>query len=481
MTAKLKEVTLSAQSIERFRSLVAGPRVEVLHQRAAQLRSRLQDHTLWNINSTAVGGGVAEMLRPLLGYARGLYIDARWLVIQGNPDFFRLTKRLHHALHGAAGDGMALGDAARQLYEATLAPNAAALAQRVQPGDVVILHDPQTAGLATALLERNVHVVWRCHIGQDVLNDEVQAGWAFLAPYLEQVPRFVFSRPAYVPAQLDHGRSRIIQPCIDAFAAKNQPLDEATTQAILVETGLLEGPPPADATPRFEREDGRVGTVERAADIIRLGRAPRATEPLVVQVSRWDSLKDPVGVLRGFAQMLSVDPSNPAHLLLAGPNVTAVADDPEGAQVFRQVERAWRDLPHEIRRRVHLASLPVTDVEENHAIVNAIQRHAAVVVQKSLCEGFGLTVTEAMWKARPILASAVGGIKDQIRHEKEGLLLDDPRDPDAFAAALAELLGDPAFASALGLAARERVRDEFLGIRSLLQFGDLLLELLPEE
>ena len=420
MTVQLEEVTLSSQSVERFRAIVSRDRMRLVNERAAQLRQRLRDHTLWNINSTAVGGGVAEMLRPLLGYARGLYVDARWLVIQGTPEFFKLTKRLHHALHGSSGDGVELDGPARELYEQTLAPNAEALRQLVRPGDAVILHDPQTAGLAPALLEAGARVIWRCHIGQDIFDENVRSGWRFLLPYLKDVPLFVFSRPAYVPNSLDHGRSRIIQPCIDAFAAKNQALDEDTVRAILVQTGLVEGPAPGDAVPRFVREDGSTGIVERAADIIRLGRPPGFNDPLVVQVSRWDPLKDPVGVLRGFHHMLESHPDTAAHLLLAGPNVTAVADDPEGAQVFREVERAWRDLPHAMRHRVHLASLPVTDVEENHAIVNAIQRHAAVIVQKSLCEGFGLTVTEAMWKARPVLASAVGGIQDQIRHEQEG-------------------------------------------------------------
>jgi trehalose synthase len=481
MTVQLEEVTLSPQSVERFRAIVSRDHMQLVNQRAVQLRQRLHDRTLWNINSTAVGGGVAEMLRPLLGYAQGLYINARWLVIQGNPEFFKLTKGLHHALHGSSGAGVELDSAARELYEQTLAANAAALTGLLRPGDAVILHDPQTAGLAPALLELGARVIWRCHIGQDVFDDNVRSGWRFLLPYLKDVPRFVFSRPTYVPNSLDHGRSRIIQPCIDAFAAKNQALDEDSVRAILVQTGLVEGPVPVDAVPRFVREDGSTGVVERGADIIRLGRPPPFNDPLVVQVSRWDPLKDPVGVLQGFDRMLARRPDSAAHLLLAGPNVTAVADDPEGAQVFRQVERAWRELPHERRRRVHLASLPVTDVEENHAIVNAIQRHAAVVVQKSLCEGFGLTVTEAMWKARPVLASAVGGIQDQIQHEKEGLLLQDPTDLDEFAVSLIRLLEDSPLANALGTAARERVREEFLGVRSLLQFGDLLLELLPAQ
>jgi trehalose synthase len=163
--------------------------------------------------------------------------------------------------------------------------------------------------------------------------------------------------------------------------------------------------------------------------------------------------------------------------VLAGPNVRAVADDPEGAEVFEEVVAAWRRLAHGDRRRVHLASLPTTDVEENAAIVNALQRHASVVVQKSLEEGFGLTVSEAMWKGKPVVATRVGGIQEQIEDGVHGLLLDDPEDCDAFVVALHEVLAKPALASALGRRARERVRDEFLSLRSLLEFAELIRKL----
>jgi trehalose synthase len=160
--------------------------------------------------------------------------------------------------------------------------------------------------------------------------------------------------------------------------------------------------------------------------------------------------------------------------VLAGPDVKGVTDDPEGAVVFEQVEQAWRALPEAVRDRVHLVSLPTVDVEENAAIVNALQRHATIVVQKSLQEGFGLTVTEAMWKARPVVASCVGGIRDQIERGTNGILLDDPSDLEAFADVLGDLLDDPARMAALGEAAREHVRDHFLGIDHLLKYAELL-------
>jgi trehalose synthase len=469
----VREVSISARPIERFESILGRDSLREILAVAEAARERLAGRVVWNVNSTDVGGGVAEMLRPLLGYARGVGIDTRWVVIEGNPDFFHITKRVHHALHGSEGDGSKLGVAARRIYEATLRDNAVELGALVRPGDIVLLHDPQTAGLAEHLMRDGAHVVWRCHIGRDRPNDEVDRGWDFLYPYTRDVPAFVFSRDAYIPEYCDHGKSTIIQPSIDAFSPKNQDLDEAAVHTILVHVGLVEGPAPEPADHGFRREDGSPGRVTRRADIVRLGRAPRWHTPLVVQISRWDPLKDMIGVMRGFASLLDGRAPAEAQLILAGPNVKAVADDPEGASVFGEVVAAWRELPHSIRDHIHLASLPTTDVEENAAIVNALQRHAAVVVQKSLHEGFGLTVTEAMWKARPVVASAVGGIQDQIEDGVSGILLKDPTNLAGFAQALRGLLEDPESAARLGAAVQQRVRERFLGLRHLVQYAQL--------
>ena len=193
---------------------------------------------------------------------------------------------------------------------------------------------------------------------------------------------------------------------------------------------------------------------------------------LILQVSRWDRLKDMAGVLTGFVTMAADGPDD-AHLMLAGPDVSGVTDDPEGADVLAECRARWRTVPESIRGRVHLASIPMDDVDENAIIINALQRHAYLVVQKSLVEGFGLTVTEAMWKARPMIASRVGGIQDQIVHERDGLLLDDPYDLDALAAAMTRLLDDRELADRLGAAGRARVHDQFLGDRHLAQYVDL--------
>ena len=470
----LQRVQVGAQRLDRFTPVLGQDRVDQAVALADALRARLGGRAIWNINSTAVGGGVAEMLPPLLSYSRGHGIDTRWSVIDGPPEFFVLTKRIHHALHGSAGDGAPLDDAARALYERVQRDNAMELCAELRPRDVVILHDPQTAGMAPALIEHGALVIWRCHIGHDASNPHVEQAWSFLRPYLADVPALVFSRREYAPADFADERLHVIRPSIDAFAPKNQELTETAVHSILVQTGLIEGPMPRQPELGFSREDGTPGRVVRGADIVRLGRAPSADAPLVVQVSRWDPLKDMRGVMDGFARCVDGHSPGGAHLVLAGPNVTAVADDPEGPAVFDAVLHAWFRLPRTVREHVHIAMLPTEDVDENALIVNALQRHATVVVQKSLHEGFGLTVTEAMWKGRPVIASRVGGIQDQIQHRKSGLLLDDPTDLDTFAELLTEVLTDPRLAATLGAAAKQRVRQDFLGVRHLLQYAAVI-------
>ncbi|MRG93710.1 glycosyltransferase [Polyangium spumosum] len=470
----VQEVPSEIRSLTRFVPLLGEAAVEDARNLARRLQERLAGAVVWNVNSTAVGGGVAEMLHSLLGYARGAGLDVRWLTIGGPPEFFHLTKRLHHALHGGRGDGSPLGEAEHHVYASNLCKNAVELRGLVRRGDVVLLHDPQTAGLAPSLLAAGARVLWRCHIGADDVNADVELGWRFLERYLDGVPILIFSRERYVPDRYRDGRVVIIQPSIDAFSAKNVELDEDTVRSILVHVGLVEGPPPPSPRESFLRSDNTPGRVERFADVIRLGRASAWETPLVVQVSRWDPLKDMAGVLRGFSLMVQNHALPEADLVLAGPNVRAVADDPEGPAVFEDVYRAFREQPAAIRARIHLAMLPTADVEENAVIVNALQRHAAVVVQKSLHEGFGLTVTEAMWKGRPVVASAVGGIQDQIEDGVSGVLLPDPGDDEAFADALHRILADPALADHLGAAARARVRDRFLGVRHLVQYGEII-------
>jgi trehalose synthase len=245
-------------------------------------------------------------------------------------------------------------------------------------------------------------------------------------------------------------------------------------EAVLRYVGLVggDGPPPRTG---FTRGDGSPGRIDRHADVLQTGPAPPPDAPLVVQVSRWDRMKDMAGVMTAFVK--HVDGSIGAHLLLAGPVVTGVADDPEGADVLDECVQVWRQLPHSERTRIHLACVPMRDPDENFVIINAIQRHAAVVTQKSIAEGFGLTVAEAMWKSKPIVASAVGGIVDQIVSGEDGLLIDDPHDLAAFGQAVRRLLDDPAYAASLGANARRRAQAEFLGDRHLERYAQLFAQL----
>jgi trehalose synthase len=473
-SARVTHVPVATLRPERFRELLGGAyrEVEVAANRAAELFS---GRVVWHVNSTARGGGVVELLQSLLGYTRGAGVDARWVVVGGPSEFFTVTKRIHNRLHGAAGDGGELGEDERRVYEDALGASAAELAGIVRPRDVVFCHDPQTAGLVEPLRATGATVVWRCHVGIDLPNEIARETWAFLRQYVQTANAYVFSRRAFAWDGLDENRIWVVPPSIDAFSPKNQELAPASVEAILARTGL--GPSADGAAATFERADGSPGRVDRPAEVDQDGPIP-AQAPLVAQVSRWDRLKDPGGVLTGFVDHCDFPD---AHLLLAGPSVAAVSDDPEGAAVLAEIRGLRAGLPAAERARTHLACLPMEDVAENAAIVNAIQRRADVVVQKSLAEGFGLTVAEAMWKARPVVASRAGGIQDQIIDGATGILLEDPLDLVRFGAACGGLLADPARAAAIGAGAREWVIDRFLGSRHLVQYLRLLDELLSED
>jgi trehalose synthase len=468
-SVSLQDVVVTPLRPGRFSDVLSSEGLAQFEHTIARGRELLGVRTFWNVNSTARGGGVAEMLRPLIGYVRGAGLDARWVVIPGDPEFFALTKRLHNRLHGYAGDGGPLGDAERAVYERRCGASAELLADRVSADDVVLLHDPQTAGMIPRLRKTGAPVIWRAHIGLDLPNDLARDAWHFLLPYVTDADAYVFSRPSFAWEGLDPAKVTVIAPSIDAFSSKNHAMAFASVTAVLRAAGLA-----ADHHHRpkaaFERVDGSVGRVQAEAQLVE-EQPLRLDVPLVVQVSRWDRLKDPLGVLAAFAEHVHAD--DEPHLLLAGPDVKAVSDDPEGAEVFDEVQSALVELPRRVRRRVHLALLPMTDTDENAVVVNAVQRRADVVVQKSLAEGFGLTVAEAMWKGRPVVASRIGGIQDQIEDGRTGCLVE-PDDLRAFGERVSGLLDDPYGAERMGEAAQLRVRDLFLGPRHLGQYVDLL-------
>ena len=472
--AYISTVEIDPLPPQRYAEVLKPEAARILLDVETQARRMYQGRVAWNVNSTATGGGVAEMLRSLLAYARGAGVDARWAVITGNPEFFEVTKRIHNQLHNFAGDGGALGEAERATYESALEPNAIELAAMVGRGDVVLLHDPQTAGLIPSLKRMGVPVVWRCHVGIDVPGEFARKAWRFLIPYVIQADAYVFSRRAFVWEDLDEAKTHIIAPSIDAFSPKNRGLDPGTVSAILEAAGVMRDGTSA-SEPVFLRQSGVPARVARRATLFE-DQPLLASDRLVLQVSRWDALKDPIGVIEGFARY--VTPRSDAHLVYAGPAVESVSDDPEGGEILGRAIACWNGLAEEQRRRVHLACLPMVDGEENAAIVNALQRRAYVVVQKSLAEGFGLTVAEAMWKGKPVVASRIGGIQDQVEDGRTGILIDDPKDLARYGEAVLALLRDPPLASAIGEAAMERVRDHFLGARSLIQYFELFRTLL---
>jgi trehalose synthase len=449
-----------------FESMIE--RVRVAQQHGGEL---LGGRTVWMVNSTGLGGGVAQLLRTLLPYWRGAGIDVRWMVLRGSAEFFRVTKRFHNHLQGQPGDGDVLGRDELAILDRAAHDHARALASLLAPGDLVVLNDPQTAAMSMPLERAGATVIWCCHVGIDNDNEFSENAWECLRPRLAGVRRFVFSRYTSLPEWLGGAETSILTPGIDPASTKNLPMSDGAARAILQHLGLAAGV--SAAPPSYKCTDGSTATLATLPTVLDSDGAPDwSREPVVVSLARWDRIKDPVGILDGFLERVLA--ASDAHLLLAGPDAKQVADDPEAAAVLADVRERWRRLPPPARARIHLACLPLTSPDENAAMVNAIQRQAAVVVKKSLQEGFGLGVTEAMWKARPVVASAVGGHLDQIQHLHSGLLVEDPADVGAFGDAIVELLREPPLAARLGQTARERARALFLNDRHFMRWVEVL-------
>src|SRR6187200_2032449 len=262
--ATMQEVEIQSLKMDRFSDLLPADRIIRFADVAAEARALMGERTIWNVSATAQGGRVAEMLQTLLAYVRGVHIDTRWLVLTGSPEFFTVTKRVHNMLHGEAGDGGPLGEAERALVVDVLEADIEDLTARVTVGDVVLLHDPQTAGMVDRLRAAGAHVVWRCHVGRDTSNELTDRAWDFLRPMIQHADAFVFSRSAYVPAWCPPEAVRIITPSIDPLSAKNCALSDALGEAALQRAGIVEGAidsAAADMPPRFVRRDGRTGEV----------------------------------------------------------------------------------------------------------------------------------------------------------------------------------------------------------------------------
>jgi trehalose synthase len=460
--------------------------VRSLREEASGLISALKGRKVWMVNSTAKGGGVAEMLPKLVSLLRELGLDVEWLVMGTEETaFFDLTKRLHNLIHGTGDPG--LNDEDQQLYAAVSSENASDLKQRVGRDDILVIHDPQPLGMG-ALLKRELDLplLFRCHIGLDQDRPETRAAWNFLRPYGEDCDHAIFSAPQYIPPFLA-GKSGLISPAIDPLSYKNRELSPHKLAGILKSSGLACSRHPVVPN-RFSQQamrllpNGSFAVMDEETDI---GIPFR---PIVTQISRWDRLKGFEPLLEGFVHMKQSighrDVSDRhrrrlanVRLVLAGPDPSAVADDPEAQEVLHDLIGRYCGLAPWLQDDVALVSLPMGSRENNALMVNTLQRCASVVVQNSIQEGFGLTVTEAMWKQRGVLGSQACGIRQQIRDGVDGRLIRDSGDPREIGDLLDSMLDDLHGRTRLGHSAQRRVHDEFLVFTQARRWLETLAEM----
>ena len=392
--------------LEQYAPVVGESTVEELRLLAHHLEGR----RVVTVNSTAVGGGVAEILSRMVPLCNELGVQMRWDVLKGGEDYFAVTKRIHNTLHGKA-EPFTAHD--REVFQATTEQN---LTTMDLDADIVFIHDPQPVGLIAARIRRPAGWIWRCHIDVSAPQADV---WDFLTQYVNGYDAVVFSAPQF--ARDLAMPQAMIAPSIDPLSDKNRELTEGEIQAVLERLQV-----PQD-------------------------------KPIVTQISRFDRLKDPVGVVEAFRL---VHRYNDCRLVLAGGGAT---DDPEGKEVLTAVREAANDDPD-----IHILDLPPTANVE----INALQRASTIVLQKSLKEGFGLTVSEALWKGKPVIAGAVGGIPLQITHRYSGILT---HSVEGTAFWIKQLLNSPDYARRLGENGREHVRTNFLLTRHLREYLLLFL------
>ena len=379
------------------------------------LAEKLSGKVVQNINSTRSGGGVAEVLSRMVPLLQQVGVEAQWNVIKGNQEFFQVTKKFHNALQGKE------ESISPEEFSLLLEPSQGTVEEYLH-GDIIFIHDPQPIALIAKRRELGEKWVWRCHI--DVSNPRPEA-WDFVREFVVQYDAAVFSTASF--AQELPIRQFLIPPSIDPLSEKNRELSGNEIESVLAKYGI-----PQD-------------------------------KPIITQVSRFDHLKDPIGVIRAFEMVRG---SMDCRLVLAGG--TSV-DDPEADKVLAEVkERAAGN------EDIHVLSLP----PESGSEINALQRASTVVLQKSLKEGFGLTVSEALWKGKPVVASAVGGMRLQVKNRFNGLLC---HGVEGAAYALRLLLSNPEYARWLGENGREHVRRNFLITRHLKEYLLLFLSLYHPE
>ncbi|MCZ7528130.1 MAG: glycosyltransferase [Acidimicrobiia bacterium] len=403
----LERVPLLEKDLDDYRSVVDYEVLDRIHELAEPLKGAKVLH----LNATAYGGGVAELLATHVPLLRSVGIDADWRVLHGSDEFFHVTKTAHNGLQGAEVEWT---PELQRVYLERVLDNALAMDDG---WDFVVIHDPQPAALLSFLRETPVFSpetrwIWRCHIDLTTANARV---WEFFRPFVELHDASVWTMREFVPASLVMDRVIVTPPCIDPLAVKNLDLADPFVVEICKQYGI------------------------------------DTKRPIMCQVSRFDPWKDPVGVIEAYRLVREEIPD--VQLVLAGSMAT---DDPEGFKVWEEAEEARGG-----DRDIHLLS----NIQQIGAVqINAFQRAAHVVLQKSLREGFGLTVSEALWKGRPVVGGRAGGIQLQIRDGVDGFLVDSVEEA---ATRTVELLSFPERADELGASGRAHVRANFLSTREL--------------
>ncbi len=485
MTIELVEIPGGPSLEEYATSMLLTDAVEDLRATVGPLVPRLAGRTVWMVNSTARGGGVAEMLPRVVGVLNEIGVATKWVVIGTKKvAFFDLTKRMHNLIHGSGEPALSPADLA--LYDEVSTDLAGEFQGWLGPRDVLFIHDPQPAGMGAKVKDAlGLRGVWRCHIGLDRDLPQTRVAWGLLEPYVTRYERAVFTAAEYVPAALKD-RATLIRPALDPFGYKNREFSVSELVSILVSAGLARAEGEVLPAP-FSRRAERLqpdGTFRVATEPDDLGIFFR---PTITQISRWDRLKGWKPLLDGFVELKRSGPGTgdpglrqtiaEARLLMGGPEPAAVADDPEAKEVLEELRATFLALPAEIQRDVALLSLPMSSHRENQLMVSALQYSSTIVVQNSVQEGFGLTVTEAMWKGTPLVVSSACGIRQQVRPGIDGTMVRDANDPSQIAAALRSVLGDPAGRARMARNARRRVRDEFLIFNQVKQNVKLLADL----
>ncbi len=397
------------EKLAKLAEIVGADVIEHLHQLAHWLKGI----TVVHINSTKEGGGVAEILRNLVPLMRELGVETHWEVIEGNTEFFQCTKAIHNALHG---NNVSISQRLLEIYREVNRENAERMKDILQEADIVFIHDPQPVGLIEHFPKRKGKWIWRCHIDISKPNRPV---WKFIKQFVERYDGSIFHLASFA-RRLPHPMF-LIPPSIDPLGEKNMPLEENEVKATYADLGV---------------------DPER---------------PILLQVSRFDRLKDPIGVIQAYRMVKDFFPS--VQLVLAG---GGAHDDPEGKLVYEETRAAANG-----EEDIHVFLLPIND-----RLINALQRGATIIIQKSIREGFGLTVTEGMWKKKPVIGGNTGGIRLQVVNHHTGFLVSSP---EGAALRIRYLLSHPGKAEEMGRKAHQFVRENFLITRHLRDYLTVMI------